>query len=143
MLGALALCIAVGAVIMRRQLIADPAVFTLTVRRLFTLPSLAILAAAYAVPLAYVFGLRRGEWREVGLLLLWYGCVVLTAGVWYTPVFVSGARRIAVLADGAYLSVGMEQQLAVLYGFSLLGEAAGFYLPVYLIFRLSRLLGDV
>ena len=135
----LCLLISAGAVAMPRYLAAHPDAATRTVRALFMPGSLAILAAGWAVALAYVFGLGAARARRG--LLVWYLTVTATAGIWYTPVFVSGTRRIATLVDGTYQPVGMVEQIMVLYGFSLLFEAAGYYLPVYVILRRVGLLG--
>ncbi len=141
-MGALWALIAVGAAVMHAQLAANASDLTLTVRPLLTPGSLVILAGCYSVALAYVFGVRRGDRRERQGLFLWYACIAITAAAWYTPVFVSGGRRIAALVDGSYLPVSMGEQLAVLYGFSLLFEAAGFYLPVYVILRALGLIRE-
>lgn len=136
---ALCVLITIGAVGMPGYLAAHPEEMIRTVRTLFAPTSLLILAASWGLTLAYVFGL--GSARDPKGLLVWYLTLLLAAGVWYTPVFVSGTRRIAALVDGTYQPVGMVEQVAVLYGFSLLFEAAGFYLPVYVILRWLGLLG--
>jgi len=140
-MGTLCALISVGAASMREQLAANPDALTLTVRALFTPGSLAILGGCCGVALAYVFGVRRGDARERKMLLLWAAGIALTCAAWYTPVFLSGARRISALVDGSYVPVGMFEQIAVLYGFSLAFEAAGFYLPVYVILRALGLIG--
>jgi len=117
-------------------LVAHPEARVRTVRALFAPASLLILAASWGLTLAYVFG--RGSAGDPKGLLVWYVTLLLAAGVWYTPVFVSGTRRIAALVDGTYQPVGMVEQIAVLYGFSLLFEAAGFYLPVYVLKKAFR-----
>jgi len=135
----LGLLIAVGAARMPSYLATHPEGATLTVRALFRPSSLAILAACWGVALAYAFAL--GDAGDRTGLLVWYAALTVAAGVWYTPAFLSGTRRIATLVNGAYQPAGTVEQVAVLYGFSLLFEAAGFYLPVYVILRGFGLLG--
>lgn len=117
----------------------DPA--TLTVRALFTSGSLTLLAACWAVAFAYAFVLRRRDPEEPTGLLVWYGTILFAGTLWYLPIFLSGTRRIATLVDGAYRPVGTLEQIAVFFGFSMAFEAAGFFLPVYVILRALRLMG--
>lgn len=133
----LCLLISIGAAGMPGYLAAHPEAATRTVRALFTPGSLRILVACWGVALAYVFWI--GDARDRRNLFVWYATLVGTAGTWYTPVFLSGTRHIAALVDGVYQPVGMLEQIAVLYGFSLLWEAAGYYLPVYVMLRLLGL----
>ena len=130
--------ISLGAARMSVQLAADPGALTVTTRALFSKGSLAILALCYAVAVGYVL-MRASDRRARRGLLLWYLAVAAVAALWYTPLFVSGGRVIAELRGGHYLPVGMAEQIAVLYGYSILFEAAGFYLPVYVVLRMLRL----
>ncbi|CAG0968555.1 hypothetical protein MYXO_01165 [Myxococcaceae bacterium] len=108
---------------------------TLTVRALFAPRSLALLAVSGGATLVYIsIAERRDPGARKGLLA-WYLSILFAAGVWYTPVFLAGTRQIAVLIGGAFEPAGIAEQIAVLFGFSLLVEAAGFYLPVYGILR--------
>ena len=137
--GLLALIIA-GALQMRAQLAADPQSLTLTTRALFRPGSLAILAACYAVGLGYAFGASRTPARDRRGLLAWYAIIAVVAATWYTPAFLTGGRSIGTLRNGTWALVSLPEQIAVLYGYSIVFEAAGFYLPVYVILRLCRLL---
>jgi hypothetical protein len=131
--------ISIGAVRTSAQLAADPEALTVTTRALFSKGSLVILALCYAVAVGYVLG-RASDPRARRGLLLWYVAVAAVGALWYTPLFVSGGRVIAELRDGGYVPVGLSEQIAVLYGYSILFEAAGFYLPVWVVLRMLRLI---
>lgn len=125
---------------MRAQLAADPQALTLTTRALFRPGSLALLVVCYAVAVGWAALISPTPGRDRHGLLAWYAIVACVAATWYTPAFLTGGRSIGTLQDGTWTLVGLPQQVAVLYGFSILFEAAGFYLPVYVILRLCRLL---
>jgi hypothetical protein len=129
-----------GALLMRAQLAADPQAMTLTTRALFRPGSLALLVACYAVATGWSARLSPTPARDRRGLVAWYAIVAAVAATWYTPACLSGGRTIGTLQDGIWAPVGLPQQVAVLYGFSILFEAAGFYLPVYVLLRLCRLL---
>lgn len=131
--------ISIGAAATSAQLRTDPGALAVTSRALFSRGSLLLLALCYGVSLAYVFLGRGNGARERRGLAVWYVGVALVAAVWYTPVFVAGVRVIGTLHEGAYVPVGPLEQIAVLYGYSIVFEAAGFYLPVYVILRLVGL----
>jgi hypothetical protein len=138
--GTLAAFIVAGAVVGRARLETHPDLLILTTRVLFSKGSVAILVLCYGVSLAYVFLARSARAADRRRLLIWYAAVSTVAAIWYTPLFVTGGRRIATLVDGAYVPVGILEQLAILYGYSIVFEAAGFYLPVYVVLRLCRLI---
>lgn len=138
-LGLLALIIP-GALLMRAQLATDPQALTLTTRALFRPGSIAILLACYAGALGWASLLSPTPARDRRGLLAWYAIVAAIAAAWYTPAFLTGGRSIGALRDGSWTLVSLPLQIGVLYGFSILFEAAGFYLPVYVLLRLCRLL---
>ncbi len=137
--GLLALIIP-GALQMRAQLAADPQSLALTTRGLLRPGSIAILAACYSVGLGYAFLASPTPRRDRRGLLGWYAIIAAVAVTWYTPAFLTGGRSIGTLQNGTYTLVSLPEQIAVLYGYSIVFEAAGFYLPVYVILRLCRLL---
>lgn len=136
--GVLALVI-VGVVAMRARAAGHGAVVEVTARALFSSGSLLILSVCYAVGIGFALLDVRGDGHDRRGLLLWYVVVASIAAAWYTPAFVAGTRGIARLQDGAYVPPGTIEQVAVLYGYSIVFEAAGFYLPVYVLLRLCRL----
>lgn len=138
-LGLLALIIP-GALFMRAQLAADPSALTITSRALFRPGSLALLAACYAIAIGWVALASPTPARDRRGLLAWYAIVAAVAAIWYTPAFLTGGRGVGILQDGAWVPVSLPRQIGVVYGFSILFEAAGFYLPVYVLLRLCRLL---
>ena len=138
-LGLLALIVP-GALLMRAQLAADPRALTLTTRALFRPGSIALLLACYAAAFGWASRFSPTPARDRRGLLAWYAIVAAVAATWYTPAFLTGGRSIGTLQGGAGTLVDLPTQVAVLYGFSILFEAAGFYLPVYVLLRLCRLL---
>jgi hypothetical protein len=136
----LAAIIVLASLGMKAGLATDPQAFELTARALFSKGSLVILSLCYALSIGYALLNLGGDGRDRRGLLLWYLAVAVIAATWYTPAFLAGTRGIASLEDGAYVRVSLVEQIAVLYGYSIVFEAAGFYLPVYVILRLCRLL---
>lgn len=131
--------ISIGTIATSAQLKLDPDALAVTSRTLFSPSSLLLLAFCYGVSLAYVFGGKGNGARERWGLAVWYAGVAIVAAVWYTPPLIGGTRVIGTLRDGVYVPVGWFEQIAVLYGYSIVFEAAGFYLPVYVILRLVGL----
>lgn len=138
--GGLAAIIVLATLAMKARLGLDPNAFEITSRALFSKGSLLILAACYSLSIGYACLDRGGERRDWRGLLLWYGSIALVAATWYTPAFAAGVRGIATLHDGQFTTVSLGEQFLVLYGYSIVFEAAGFYLPVYVILRRCRLL---
>ncbi len=136
----LAAMIAVGSLEIRVRLATGAASAELTARALFSKGSLLTLFFCYALAIGYAARGGRAGGDDRRGLLLWYLTVALIAATWYTPAFLTSVREIAVDGDGAYVSAGLPEQIALLYGYSIVFEAAGFYLPVYVILRLCRLL---
>jgi len=123
----------IGAVTTRTQLQADPSMLAITRRALFAPGQIVLLALCYGVSLAYVFSRKSGGTQARRGLALWYGCVALIAALWYTPAFAAGIRIIATASDGTYVPVDLATQVRLLYGYSIVFEAAGFYLPVFVL----------
>ena len=131
--------IAVGSLEIRVRLATGAASAELTAWALFerlAADSLLLLCARHRLRGARRARRRRRSPRPA----LWYLTVALIEATWYTPAFLTSVREIAVDGDGAYVSAGLPEQIALLYGYSIVFEAAGFYLPVYVILRLCRLL---
>ncbi|MFW9898724.1 MAG: hypothetical protein ACFFDO_05630 [Candidatus Thorarchaeota archaeon] len=105
----------------------------ITRRSIFSLGSILLLISCYLVSFGYFFLNKTINKRERISFLLWYLFIMIV----YFPVFlishITMTRFIEIEQNGTYEVAPLLEQILVLYGYGLVLEAGGFFLPYYVI----------
>ncbi len=104
-----------------------------TRRQIFSLGNLILLLICYTIAIGY-FTLKKNISSRVrkSFLLFYLGLILITA-LMVIPLHIGGIRFIEVYEGGSYYYASILEQILVLYGYSLVFEAAGFFLPFYVL----------
>jgi hypothetical protein len=105
---------------------------TFTRRALMEPGSLILLAICYAISIGYfVFNKNVTSAHRKSFLYFYLSLIVVTL-LMVVPLHIAGIRFIEVF-DGSYVYASIPEQILIMYGYSLAFEAAGFFLPFYVI----------
>ncbi|MBD3229885.1 MAG: hypothetical protein GF329_17010 [Candidatus Lokiarchaeota archaeon] len=112
---------------------ASSTTISITRREVFSLGSILLLIISFLISFGYFFLKKSITKREKKSFLLWYLFIMVV----YFPIFlishISMNRFIEIQLNGSYIIAPLFDQIAVLYGYGLGFEAAGFFLPIYVI----------
>jgi hypothetical protein len=105
---------------------------TFTRREIFNTGNLILLGISYLITIAYfAFKKKVTPLHRKGLIYFYLGLLLITA-IMVVPLHLLGIRFIEVFQAG-YIYASIPEQILVMYGYSLAFEAAGFFLPFYVI----------
>lgn len=116
---------------------ASSSVFTR--REIFHTGPLILLTICFAVSIGY-FSLNKKispSYRK-SLLYFYIGLIVVTI-ILVLPLHIFGIRFIEVYQEGSYLYASILEQILVFYGYSIAFEAAGFFLPFWILIYYFKL----
>jgi len=107
--------------------------YIITRRAIFNIGNLILLSICIGVSLGY-FLLNKNVTSEHRKSFFYYylGLVLITA-IMVIPLHIAGTRFIEVCVGGTYYYASIPEQILVMYGYSLVFEAAGYFLPFYII----------
>ncbi len=124
-----------GALLMNAELARRPGSLIVTRRALFSPGTLILLSLCFLGSWFYFFRRKGADARGRRGLLVWCAGLPLVSAIWYTPLFIFGTRFVETALGGSFSRVGLGLQIMLLYGYSVIFEAAGFYLPVFIILQ--------
>ncbi|MFX1450086.1 MAG: hypothetical protein ACFFCM_04545, partial [Promethearchaeota archaeon] len=117
----------------RMSLKSNPFVLTITRREIFSIGALILLIISYTVSFSYFF-LNKNvpSNHRISLIYFYLGVIFFTA-VLIVPIHILGVRFIEVYQNFIFMNASFIEQIIVMYGYSIVLEAAGFFLPFYVI----------
>jgi len=108
-------------------------VATFTRREIFSLGPVILLSIFIIISLGYfIFNRRVTTVHRKSFFYFYLGLFLVTA-MMVIPLHILGIRFIEVYQEGTYVYASFFEQIAVMYGYSLAIEAAGFFLPYYVL----------
>ncbi|MHA1264993.1 MAG: hypothetical protein ACTSRS_07120 [Candidatus Helarchaeota archaeon] len=108
-------------------------VTTFTRRAIFHPGILIFLAICYTFSISYFLLKKRvTSTHRRSFLAFYIGLIFITLAM-VLPLHLLGVRFIEVYQGGSYVYASLFEQIIVLYGYSLALEAAGYFLPFYVI----------
>ncbi|MBD3228286.1 MAG: hypothetical protein GF329_08855 [Candidatus Lokiarchaeota archaeon] len=107
--------------------------YKFTAREIFSIPTIIIIIICFAISFGYFFLNKNISKIYKKSFIYWYIGLVIFTLVLVLPLNVFGIRYIASYNGTTYVAVSIIEQILVLYIYSLSLEAAGFFLPIYII----------
>ncbi len=108
-------------------------VATFTRREIFSLGPVILLSIFIIISFGYfIFNRRVTTVHRKSFFYFYLGLFLVTA-MMVIPLHILGIRFIEVYQEGTYVYASFFEQIAVMYGYSLAIEAAGFFLPYYVL----------
>ncbi len=122
-----------GAINARMSLRSNPFAIIITRREIFSIGAIILLIISFIVSFGYFF-LKKNipSGHRISLIYFYLGVIFFTA-VLIVPLHVGGVRFIEVYQNFVFMHASFIEQLIVMYGYSIVLEAAGFFLPFYVI----------
>lgn len=115
------------------DLLIDPSGYDFTAREIFSVPTIILIIICFVIPFGYFFLNKNISKIYKKSFIYWYiGLIIFTLAL-ALPLNVFGVRYIAAYNGSSYVPVSILGQFLVLYVYSLSLEAAGFFLPIYII----------
>ena len=125
--------ISLGAMRMQSDVLTDPLAVTFTRRALLSISTLILYTVFYIVSIGYFLLNKRVTSRHrLSFFYFYIGLIVVTA-LMVIPLHLAGIRFIEYSQNGSYFYASIPEQILVLYGYSLAIEAAGIFIPYYVI----------
>ncbi|MFX0139968.1 MAG: hypothetical protein ACFFDN_40375 [Candidatus Hodarchaeota archaeon] len=122
-----------GAINTRMSLKSNPFVMTITRREIFSIGAIILLIISFVGSFGYFF-LKKNipSEHKISLIYFYLGVIFFTA-VLTVPLHLLGVRFIEVYQNFVFMYASFIEQIIVMYGYSIVLEAAGFFLPFYVI----------
>jgi hypothetical protein len=115
------------------DLLIDTSAYDFTAREIFSVPTIILMILCFAVSFGYFFLNKNVSKVYKKSFIYWYiGLIIFTFALCF-PLNIFGIRYIASFNGSSYVAVSVLEQFLVLYVYSLSLEAAGFFLPIYII----------
>ena len=106
---------------------------TLTRREVFNLGNIIVLIVFITISVGYFLLNKRVTSAHRKSFFYFYLGLILVTIFMVLPLHILSIRFIEVYQGGGYVYASLPEQILVMYGYSLAFEAAGFFLPFYVI----------
>lgn len=115
------------------DLLVDTSGYDFTAREIFSWLTIILLIISFVISFGYFFLNKNISKIYKKSFMYWYLGLIIFTFVLCFPLNIFGIRYIASFDGSSYVTVSILEQFLVLYVYSLSLEAAGFFLPIYII----------
>lgn len=132
--------ITLGAINMNMTIKSNPFSIIFTRREIFSSTAIILLILFFIISFSYFFLNKKILFKYKKSLLYFYFGMIYVTVLFIVPLHILAIRFIEVNQNNIFIYASLTEQIIIMYGFNIGLEAAGYFLPYYIIIYYFKLI---